>query len=239
MLNNYISILSTKNLHPTSIELAKMHNIEIICHDWVQTQPNNSEHFYKQMDRLNKYIVFTSSKAAKVYAQFVANLNPSQVERFVYCLAGHTLQVVNDIPSCKVVGTASNAKGLAKKIIGDSATRVVSFLASNIRREVLPAMLVQAGITVHEITAYFTKTIPITYNGYMEGCMFFSPSAVDAFFYSNTLPQQIPCFCIGTTTAEAVSAAVKNQIHISSFPSQQAMVETVINYFKTLSYVSN
>ncbi|TAF93285.1 MAG: uroporphyrinogen-III synthase [Bacteroidetes bacterium] len=233
MLANTTTVLCTKTLNPRTVEFARQKGIDIVCDDWIAIQPNTSADFYQQMPLLNKYLVFTSSAAAQVYAHYVANSNQIQPAKFVYCLAGDTMQVVGSIRNCKVVGTAKNAGALAQKIIDDNATHAVSFLASNIRREVLPTMLINAGITLQEITAYDTVPTPKNYKGNMEGYMFFSPSAVDSFFYSNTIPQQIPCFCIGTATANTVKALVKNEIQIAPFPSQQAIVETVINYFKT------
>lgn len=37
--------------------------------------------------------------------------------------------------------------------------------------------------------------------GNLDGVLFLSPSQIDAFFAVNTLPENVPAFCIGNTTA--------------------------------------
>ena len=91
-----------------------------------------------------------------------------------------------------------------------------------------------AGIKVHEVVVYETVETPVIANDDFDGILFFSPSAVQSFFSVNQLKNSDVCFAIGQTTAESIAAFAKNKIFISKTTSQEALLQEVINYFKSM-----
>ena len=65
-----------------------------------------------------------------------------------------------------------------------------------------------------------------------DSILFFSPSAIQGFFESNNLPKTVACFCIGYSTANALKAYnVINKVIVCNYPSQQNMIDIVLDYF--------
>jgi uroporphyrinogen-III synthase len=131
----------------------------------------------------------------------------------------------------KIVDTAENASGLAKKIIENGVQELVFFCGDR-RRDELPTILSGSGIVVEEIIVYRTIETPVTQTGNLDGVMFFSPSGVQSFFSVNQLNKNTVCFAIGETTASIIRDYTDNKIITSEFPRQQSLTATVAFYFQ-------
>lgn len=115
-----------------------------------------------------------------------------------------------------------------------SQSKYITFCCGNIRRDELPDMLRNAGITVNEIVVYETHETPKQLSGMYDGIMFFSPSSVRSFFNGNTLPANTICFAIGHTTGAALQERTASNVVTSSQASVDALLQTVILHFDNI-----
>jgi uroporphyrinogen-III synthase len=69
-------------------------------------------------------------------------------------------------------------------------------------------------------------------NKLYDGILFFSPSAVQSFFYGNAIGPQTVLFAIGQTTAEAIEKFTGNTIIVSEKPGKDELVKRMFEYFK-------
>jgi uroporphyrinogen-III synthase len=58
--------------------------------------------------------------------------------------------------------------------------------------------------------------------------MFFSPSGIESYLKNNKIKNEL-CFCIGSTTAEALNGITK-KIILPEIPDIDLLIETVIAY---------
>ena len=216
-------ILSTKELPASLLANAAEKGIDITVTQFIHIQPVS---ITTALPPANSVVIFTSANAVIA----------SDLSWQVYCLNGATQGAVKEhLPHATVTATASNATALAQLIIQHKVTSA-TFFCGNIRRNELPDLLQQHGITIEEIVVYETIEAPaVTTNDY-DGIFFFSPSGVKSYFTVNTPAASVICFAIGNTTANALKEHTTNKIIISpDAPSAEQMVQTAISYFKNIN----
>lgn len=231
-------VLSTKKLESLLLERAKQEGIEITEQDAIVIKPIRTrekwDEIFSLLEKKIRYAVFTSSNAVtslKKYLNESINHLPPQWE--IFCLSGKTKEVLREEEKLfgSIEATASSATELAQKIIASGAKELL-FFCGNRRRDELPALLQNAGVQVHEVVVYEVRETPAFVRGDFDGVLFFSPSAVQSFFTANQLKEATVCFAIGRTTANSVKQATQNNLLISKEPTQEALLEEVIHYFK-------
>lgn len=164
------------------------------------------------------------------------NVKPSALPLNVYCIQGATREAVEQhFSNARIAGTAADSKALATLILQNSKITSVVFFCGNIRRNELPDMLRSRNVEVEEILVYETLETPAQLTETYDGLLFFSPSSVSSFFSGNTLPAQTVCFAIGHTTAAALREATQNKVVVSTEPSVDALLQTVILYFDNIN----
>lgn len=194
-------------------------------------------------------------------ASLAKNASSKSITR-VYCIQGATKQAVEALlPEAAIIGIAPNSKELAELMLKDmeadaqlqhnilkdishsadavkdghsSQSKNITFCCGNIRRDELPDMLRNAGITVNEIVVYETHETPKPLSGTYDGIMFFSPSSVRSFFTSNALPANTICFAIGHTTGAALQERTASNVVTSPEASVDALLQTVILHFDNI-----
>ena len=98
------------------------------------------------------------------------------------------------------------------------------------RRDTLPEALKKAGVRCNEVEVYETVLTPHKITSPTDGLLFFSPSGVASYLRENCITNQ-ECFCIGTTTAEALQNVTENII-VANKPSIENVIIQCINYYK-------
>ena len=93
---------------------------------------------------------------------------------------------------------ADNAFDLANFLILAKPNKVI-FFCGNLRREELPVLLAENGISVEEHIVYETTLLNPEFSQKFDGILFFSPSGVRSFCKKNK-PDAV-AFCLGNTTA--------------------------------------
>lgn len=235
------NVLSTKNLEPSLKQKAKEHGFKIIEQEAIQIRPiftkEKKDEIFFLLEAKPEFVVFTSSNAVstlKKYLNDYSNYLPLCWK--IFCLGGKTKDAVlqDDTFFGTIEGTANNATALAQLIL-DKGVKEVVFFCGNKRRNELPDLLQTNGVGIHEIVLYETVETPFTVAAGVDALLFFSPSAVQSFFSANQLKESAVCFAIGQTTADSLEQFTKNKIIISKEPSQEALLDEVIHYYKSVA----
>jgi uroporphyrinogen-III synthase len=218
-----VSILSTKEIPAPLLAAAAEQGLSITTEKFIHIEPVAATYNIPG----KSVVIFTSANAVNNVPSFDQTWQ-------VYCLNGATLEAVQQRMSA--VGTASDATALAELIIRQGNITSVVFFCGNIRRDELPNLLQQHGITVQEIVVYKTTAIPAVATNDYDGIFFFSPSGVKSYFTLNTVPSHTVCFAIGNTTANTLKEYTTNKIITSpDVPSTAQMVQTAISYFNNIN----
>jgi uroporphyrinogen-III synthase len=222
--------LSTKRLRAAVIEQVRQSGIQIIEEDLIAVVSNLTEEVKQKITGLatkNIHCIFSSSNAVEAVAG-----TATAAKWKISCIAGNTKDTIErKFPSSEVIHIANNAGALAKTII-DSGIKETFFFCGDHRREELPSILQNGGVTIHELIVYKTTETPVKINEQPDALLFFSPSAVTSFFSVNQLSAAAICFAIGNTTAEAIKVYCSNTIILADTPSQEAVAASLINYYK-------
>lgn len=225
-------VLSTKKIEPSLIEKVKQAGIEIVEQEFIAVNPIALKEKLKEItswiDNNDAALVFTSSNAVDAVKSYFDKISGRQF----YCIGRKTKKtLLNYVVEDRIINTGDYVSELAKKIIADGLKKVV-FFCGNKRRDELPEMLKQAGISVNEVVVYETLVTPHIITEDFDAVLFFSPSAVQSFFSANQLNLSTVCFAIGETTAESIAQFAKNKIMVSAKPSQEILLDAVLRYFE-------
>lgn len=236
MLQNKISILSTKILQPSMIDEAAKKNIEIDHFSFIKIIQSVDEVIAEQTKNLASQkvtVVFTSSNAVEAVVHQLKQ-NNIQPKWKVFCLSGITkTSIENYFSHVFIEATATNSKDLAEKII-QHKTQSVVFFCGNIRREDLPNKLKQNNIAVSEIKVYETLKTPHSIHKNYNGVLFFSPSAAESFFSINKIESSTVLFAIGETTANEIKKHCSNKIIVTDYTNKENVAVKAITYFEQI-----
>lgn len=172
-------------------------------------------------------IILTSSNAHKSLMQQVPD---NRLKKSSFFVVGNQLQQELLVLGLKVEETKPYGEELADTIIKNHFTKSFTYFSGNLRREVLPKMLKDHGINLDEEMAYRTILNPLKINATFDAILFFSPSGVSSFLTNNTLTEEV-CFCIGKTTAAALSGKTQN-ILVAETPNIESLIDLCIHHFR-------
>jgi Uroporphyrinogen-III synthase len=232
-MRDKITILSTRPLETALLEAARAKDIIIDIVSFIDISPVNTSGIQEEIKKLLTQpanIVFTSMNAV----QAVANqLDGDAPDWNIFCIGNTTRALAEKyFGEASIRGTGNYGTELAGVIIADRSVKKVVFFCGDLRREELPGKLRQHGITVQEIIVYHTINTPHTVNTQYDGILFFSPSAVQSFFYTNTVLPSTILFAIGQTTADAIKNFTGNPVVIPGRPGKEDLVKKMFEYFK-------
>ncbi|WP_166437207.1 uroporphyrinogen-III synthase [Niastella caeni] len=230
---NKISILSTRPLETALLEAAKAKDIYIDIISFIDTTPIQTSGIKEEIGKLLQQpasVVFTSMNAVSTVAPYINGQTP---DWNIFCIGNTTRQLAARYfgeQSIHIVG--NNASDLADKMISNKGIKQVVFFCGDQRREELPGKLRQNGITVQEVIVYHTISTPHKVDKVYDGILFFSPSAVQSFFYANAVLPSTILFAIGQTTADAIKTFTDNTIIESERPGKEDLVKKMFEFFK-------
>ena len=216
------TILSTKILKPGLSDKATAYGLDVVEKNFIQTEAVSFSFLEKEP---NACLVFTSSNAVKS----ILSSGISFQSKKIASISGETKKLLNE-NNIKVDFESHDAKSLADKLI-EAKVHSVVFFCGNIHRDELPGTLKAANLQVEEIVVYKTILTPTTLKQRVDAILFFSPSAVDSFLMNNHIADSVICFCIGQTTATHLASKTKATIHTSTIPSQEKLIDQLIDYY--------
>ncbi|MBZ4035708.1 uroporphyrinogen-III synthase [Flavobacterium sp. 17A] len=219
---NQVQIVSTKILSPLHKQELMKYGVELIEADFIKTENKPFE-----LKDLNESLIFTSQNAVH---SVLSHPDSEQLKKKnVYCVGLKTKTLLSD-NGFNVVAYTGYAADLAEIITLIYGNESYTFFSGNMRRDTLPEALKENGIKFNEIQVYETTLQPQKLKANPEAILFFSPSGVKSYLKHNTINKQI-CFCIGDTTAEALSKITKNII-VADQPTIEDVIEDVIHEYK-------
>jgi uroporphyrinogen-III synthase len=228
-----ISILSTRPLETALLEAAKAKDVHVDIISFIDTTPAITTGIKEEVGKVLKqpaHVVFTSMNAVTTVAGYMNGHVPNWN---IYCIGNTTRQLAaRYFGEHSISATGSNASDLADKIITRKDVKQVVFFCGDQRRQELPGKLRQHSIPVQEVIVYHTITTPHKIDKAYDGILFFSPSAVQSFFYANAVPPDTVLFAIGQTTADAIAPFTDNTVIVSDRPGKDELVKKVFQFFK-------
>ncbi len=214
-------VLSTKILPVNLRQMLLNAGVALVQTDFIQTRSIKFE-----LEKINEVLLFTSQNAVESVLQ---NSKIEVLKQHNAICVGVKTKALLESHGFKVLACQDYAAELAQIIVSDFQNQSITFFAGNIRRDTLPKAMTNAGIKFDEIRAYETVLNPQKVNGNFDGILFYSPSGINSYLKHNKIENQI-CFCIGTTTAEALEP--NKNIVIANRPTVENTVIQCINHFK-------
>lgn len=215
------------------LEAAKAKDVQIDIVSFIDTSPAETTGIKDEIGKIVKQpaaVVFTSMNAVNTVAAYINGNRPSW---HIFCIGNTTRQLAARYFGEQSIHTVgNNASELADKMISDKQIKQVVFFCGDQRREELPGKLRQNGIAVQEVIVYHTISTPHKIDKVYDGILFFSPSAVQSFFFANAVAAPTILFAIGQTTADAIKSFTDNLIIESERPGKDELVKKMFQFFK-------
>lgn len=221
MLNN-TRILSTKILLPNQKQFLLNANFSVVEADFITTKTLS----INKSSVINEALIFTSQNAVNTVLDF-DNLSELKNKK-VFCV-GIKTKALLESNGFTVEAYTGYAEDLAEIISLVYSDLSYTFFCGNLRRDILPEMLKENGITFNEIKVYETILTPQKINSKFDGIVFYSPSGVESYTKENKITDET-CFCIGHTTAKALEHYTQNII-VANQPSVENVIIQCINNF--------
>lgn len=225
-----IRILSTKTLLSNQKQFLLNANLSVVEADFIETKSLS----IKANATINEALIFTSQNAVNAVLGFENIEDLKAKKAFCVGLKTKALLEANGFQVEAYTGYAEDLAEIISLVYTDSS---YTFFSGNLRRDVLPEKLKEAGISFNEIVVYETILTPQKMastgsakgNSIFDGILFYSPSGVESYTKENKIADEM-CFCIGNTTAEALEHHTKNII-VANQPSVENVIIQCINYF--------
>lgn len=173
-------------------------------------------------------LLFTSQNAVK---SVLKNQKADMLKNIpAICVGSKTKQLLEN-HGFKVLFFKSYAKELTT-IISKFTDHHLAFFAGNLRMKTLPEFMKSNPIQFEEYLTYNTQLSPKIIQKKTDGILFFSPSGIKSYLQKNSITHQ-KCFCIGTTTAEALTG-ITPQVFIADKQTIAGTIETCVLHFKPI-----
>jgi len=221
-MSNPISILSTKVLLSPQKQALLNEGFSVTEANFIKTESSDFD-----LKGINDNLIFTSQNAAQSVL-----LHPkcsALKTKNVFCVGLKTKALLEE-NGFNVAVYVDYASDLAEIITLIYSNESYTFFSGNLRKETLPNALKEAKVNFNEIQVYETTLTPQKIKTTIDGILFFSPSAIESYLMENKIKNEI-CFCIGSTTAEALEKTTRNII-IADQPSVENVIEDVIEEYK-------
>ena len=221
-MQNPINILSTKILLNPQKQALLDAGFSVTEANFIKTENSDFD-----LKGINDNLIFTSQNAAQSVL-----LHPKSEElkgKNVFCVGIKTKALLEE-NGFNVDVYVDYASDLAEIITLIYSNESYTFFSGNLRKETVPKALKEAKVNFNEIQVYETTLTPQKIKTPVNGILFFSPSAIESYLKENKIKNEI-CFCIGSTTAEALEKTTRNII-IADQPSVENVIEDVIEEYR-------
>ena len=221
-----IRLLSTKKLLVNQKQFLLNANISVVEADFISIKQQKVA-----IEIINENLIFTSQNAV---LSLVENLEKTDTldllrKKNVFCVGLKTKALLEE-NGFNVIVYTGYAADLAEIISLIYSKEKFTFFSGNLRRDTLPEALSEAEVVWNEIQVYETILTPQKISGTFDGILFFSPSGIESYLKNNKITKET-CFCIGTTTAEALEN-ITNNVIIANQPTVENVIIQCINFYK-------
>ncbi len=228
-----VSIFCTRTLPDIETERLVQAGFRVRQKDFIEVQHTYDEATF--LNRLNtsetQARIFTSKNSVYSLTSLLEK-NPTQIaSKKTFTVGVKATEMLKNL-GIHTSAKAGHALALAQIIARNSDVDAVDFFCGNLSLDDLPEYLESKGIKVHKEIVYETEMVHHEVEtASVNALIFLSPSAVYSFFKKNTINPEIPCFCIGATTSEAIHLRCDNPRIPSDEPVLESVVDKVIEYF--------
>jgi uroporphyrinogen-III synthase len=220
-----IRILSTKKLLVNQKQFLLNANISLVEADFISIEQKKIT-----IETVNENLIFTSQNAV---LSLIENLKTAATlellkKKNVFCVGMKTKSLLEE-NGFNVIAYTGYAADLAEIITLIYGKEKFTFFSGNLRRDTLPEALSEAKVVFNEIQVYETNLTPQKVSGTFDGILFYSPSGIESYLKNNKIKSEM-CFCIGTTTADALEI-ITNNVVIANQPTVENVIIQCINFF--------
>ena len=221
-----IRVLSTKKLLVNQKQFLLNANISLVEADFISINQKKVN-----IETINENLIFTSQNAVLSLIENLEDTDTIELlkKKNVFCVGMKTKGLLEE-NGFNVIAYTGYAADLAEIISLIYGKEKFTFFSGNLRRDTLPEALSNAAVSYNEIQVYDTVLTPQKVSGSFDGILFFSPSGVESYLKENKITNQT-CFCIGTTTADALEN-ITNNVIIANQPTVENVIIQCINYYK-------
>lgn len=230
-----VHILCTKKIDTNLLEGLEQKGIYVDNIPFTDIVPLVNNYLSNKIYELSQQkitAIFTSANGVKAVANL---LNKTEINWEIACLDKGTYYAVQEhFPHNKVVLTAKDGDSLAQLLVQHNYSDAPAvFFCGNKRLDTLPFYFSSHNIALEEVMVYQTLIKSQPLEKYYNGIMFFSPSAVDSYFVYNEFPNNCVAFCIGETTANALTKKLSQPAIVVQAAEHTAasLLESVIIYY--------
>ena len=172
--------------------------------------------------------VFTSKRAVEAVLPLKGLfLDPD----LVFAVGEKTAEELKKYEIDPLIPEQYNVIELSKLIAKFEPPEIVHF-CGNLKVESLSSLLASTPIDVVQIPVYETiLTSNPVHNIAFDAIVFMSPSAITSFFQKNTLTKEIPIFCIGKSTAQALHTWGFGHYHQPTTSTFDSLVESIHTFY--------
>lgn len=216
-----ICVLSTKKLQSNQKQFLLNAGFSVIEADFIKISFVSF-----QLKTIPTLLLFTSQNAVISVLQ---NKNIETLKQIPAICVGSKTKELLQKNGFEVLETQEYAADLAPIIQQKYSVEQIAFFAGNLRRNILPDAMQQSNIQFEEYLVYQNTANSIEIKAQTDALLFFSPSGIHSYLQQNTIENQT-CFCIGTTTAAALTG-ITNNIVIANKQTVENVIIQCINYY--------
>jgi len=231
-------ILVTRSLTEEQLLLAKEIGLNVTIEpairiqyrtDWVPIQ--------ELLNSGDKFVfAFTSQSGVSAFENFLQKGGKHSKPLKVYAVGEKTADAIANLGFQPIIANQADGVGLARKITDDFLNSpvlpgaTVLHFCGNKRRDEFRQFLEETKINIRDVVVYETILERMNLkNLNVDGILFYSPSAVQAFRDSGGFTADLPAelFAIGHTTGEELSIESGKHVHISPEPKTELFLTYV------------
>lgn len=220
-MKSQISILSTKKLQSNQKNFLLNAGFSLIEADFIKISI-----LPFQLKNTPTLLLFTSQNAVE---SVLKNEKSNHLKHIPAICVGIKTKQLLEKNGFRVLAMEEYAQRLAPIIQKDFSKEQIAFFAGNLRRNVLPDAMNQVNIDFDEYLVYQNEESSIKIESNPNGLLFFSPSGVKSYLKQNTIDDQT-CFCIGTTTADALKDITKNIVIANQQTVENVIIQCINHY---------
>ena len=173
------------------------------------------------------YYLITSQNAVRSLLAHTTGCNDPEIllSKSAFCVGKKTAALLEHI-GIRVVHFEESAAALGHYLVHHHAQSSFLFLCGDMRREELPGILNEKGISYREVHVYETALNAVSFETDYDAYLFFSPSAVKSYLMKNS-HNSGTAYCIGPTTAAAARNAGLS-VHVADSPTVEAVLNLLV-----------
>lgn len=174
-----------------------------------------------------KNVVFTSQNGVEALLNNFSSIELDFTN--IYCVGRRTKRLIEKKIG-KVTHVEKDAEKLANYLVKNLEDKNITFFCGNKRRDELPTILAENGITVTEVESYQTQLTPRVIEEKFKGILFYSPSGIESYLKDNSTSNGA-AFCIGETTASEAKKHFE-EVVVAKVSTVESMMNSVNDFFK-------